>query len=176
MHLQNSHGPTKNFSCCHYVKICYFKQPQHFTLHVRLMTTGNKDKYIMALTRNSLKNIAIDLWTMTSCNFMVFQSLYYSYLFPLQCKAEMTLDRLLLKKIIQETNTFFFDNDIKYPLCLLFEIYTFWDLINPFWDPFLILYQGVNLPLPNNFNMCFPKSNIIQECACVLRAYMCYIS
>lgn len=36
-------------------EICYFKQSQHFTLHVRLMTTGNKDEYILTLTRNSLK-------------------------------------------------------------------------------------------------------------------------
>lgn len=36
------------------------------------MTTGNKDEYIVVLTRNNLKNIATDLWTMMSCNFMAF--------------------------------------------------------------------------------------------------------
>lgn len=99
---------------------CYFKQSQHFILHVRLMTTGNKDEYNAALTRNNLKNIAIDLCTMTYWNFMSFQSPYYSYLFPLQCKTEMALNRLLLKKVIQESNMYigndkiivFFDNDI----------------------------------------------------------------
>lgn len=141
----------------HCVKICYFKQLWPFTLHVRLMTTGNKDEYIVALTRNNLKNIAIDLCTMTSCNFMAFQSPYYSYLVPLWCKAEMALNRLLLRKVIQEPNMYlgdntiiiFFDNDIEVSYLPTFQV----DLIQAdlstnqvtylpiFWDLFFLRFN-----------------------------------
>lgn len=73
----------------------------------------------------------------------------------MQWKAEMELNRLLPKKIIQEPNMYIggntiiilFDKDIK--VSFLPASNTFWDLTNPFWDPFLNFRQVVNLPIPN---------------------------